>query len=195
MKTRQMFSGINYNTHHFLKAKLDELYDNRWIDYYMFIHHKKENGKNAEFHENKDHTHVILYPARQIDTRDLLKEFAEFTKDNPLPLNFTKLFKIVHKDKDLEWLLYILHDPIYCRAKCMEKQYTYTPAEIISNDDDVRDDLLFRAYHETEFYHDKSIQDKIIKQNMNGSDLITNGYVPISKACGYHHYMQMLKGG
>lgn len=190
MKTKLKVSNISYNSIPFLESKLKELVDANKIDFYMYIFHK------AELDENSDHIHIIFYPTRNIDTKELDSLFTEPDQTNILPLGLSKKWKPVYKDHDLDWILYVLHDPVYCKATSKgEKKFTYTPNDIISNDERTKQDLIFQSYHETEFYHDKAITEMIIDNNLSGTDLLTNGYVSIKNACAYHHYVQMLKGG
>lgn len=190
MKTKLNVSNISYNTIPFLDSKLKELVNSNKIDFYMYIFHKAEEG------ELSNHIHIIFYPTRGIDTKELDCLFTEPDPNNILPLGMSKKWKPVYKDCDLEWILYVLHDPVYCKAKSKGlKKYLYIPENIISNDERTKQDLIFQAYHETEFYHDKAITEMIIDNNLTGSDLINNGYVSIKNACAYHHYVQMLKGG
>lgn len=186
-----MISNISYNSIDYLRNKCDELVKCGDIDFYMFIFHHKEEC------ELDDHIHIILYPSHQIDTKKFDKHFIEFRlDDSELPFGFSKVWKPVSKDCDLEWILYVLHDEVYCKAKCKgDKKFRYLPKEIISNDERTKQELVFSAYHETSFYHDLEIQKLIIDNNMNGADLIKNGYVPIKQACSYHHFTQMLNGG
>lgn len=190
MKTKLKVSNISYNTIPFLDEKLKELVDAKKIDFYMYIFHK------AEENELSDHIHIIFYPTKSIDTSELDVLFTQPVDYNDLPLGMTKIWKPVYKNHDLEWVLYALHDKVYCKAASKgEKKYTYTPNDIISNDERTKQDLIFQAYHETEFYHDLAITQMVIDNNLSGTDLLTNGYVSIKNACAYHHYIQMLKGG
>lgn len=185
-----MISNISYNTPTYLKKKLDKLVDDGEINFYIFIFHKREDD------ELSDHIHLIMYPDKIVDTKKLEKEFIEFEIGEELPLGVSKKWKTVSKDCDLDWILYVLHDEIYCKAKCKgEKKYRYTSDEFVTNDIRTLKDLVFSAYHETEFYHDIEIQRLIKENNMSGADLIQNGYVPIKNACAYHHFTQMLQGG
>ena len=190
MKTKQKQSNISYNSIDWLKTKCDELIDKGDIIFYIFIPHKAEDD------ELENHIHIILYPAKQIDLTNWDKHFLEYNINTHMFDGFSKVWKTVHKDSDLEWILYVLHDPVYCKAKCIkEKKYLYSFDEFITNDIRTLNNLIFRAFHETEFYHDLEIVNLIQDKGYSGSDLIKNGYVPIKQACAYHHFEQMIKGG
>lgn len=188
MKTRLIISNISYNTEAFLKGVLDSLVSEGYIKFYMYIFHKAEDD------ELKDHFHIILYPDGTLDTNQIYPKFIQPDIDDEYPLCVTRMWQTVAKDKDLEWILYVLHDKLYCRLKCgYEKKYTYLSDDLKSSDRFALSNLLYRAYHETDIYHDMEIIKKIKDEHFQTKKLIENGFISIKQAPAYHHFIQLLK--
>lgn len=189
MKSKKTISFISWNTIPFLYKTLDSLYNEQIVQYFITIEHK------AEEDEKKDHSHVILFPNVSIDYMDLKIRFCEPQLHGLQPLGISFRPQYVGKDCEYDWLLYNLHDPNYIRSKYKEmKKYSYKPDDFYSPDINTLEDMIYQAYHTTDFYKDKVIND-LLKNGVSPTKLIDNGYIPIKDACSYHHYFQMTKEG
>ena len=186
-KSKKTVSFISWNTTSFLINKLEELYHQQKITYYIFIFH------HAEGDDLYDHHHVILFPHVPLDYFDLKAQFIEPQKNGLLPLGISFQPKYVSKDCEYDWILYVLHDPDYLKSKYKEvKKYIYSRDKLISPDERTLQDMISTAYSQTEFHKDRIIND-LLKKGVSPSYLIENGYIPIKDACSYHHYIQMTK--
>lgn len=104
--TARPISTISYNTAPFLKAQLDTLLKSRKISDYRFIHHSGEDG-------DKDHFHVWVVPnSNRLDAVALREFFNEVDLSSDRPLGCMPFRK---SDID-NWLLYVIHDPVYLVA-------------------------------------------------------------------------------
>lgn len=176
-------STISYNTDKFLTMQLDSLVSCRKIRFYMFINHL------AEAAELSNHKHLLVVPDERIDTRDLDDIFKEPDPDNILPLD-CKDWNVT--SNILDWILYAVHDPLYCAEKHKElKQYTYTKEDIHCNDKKILENYYYMAYHEFSFWKNS----KFIKLLNNGhtpQDLVKNGYVSMSEMVNFHYFCKNL---
>lgn len=190
MRTKQNISTICYNTDKFLKFQLDELISSNLIDFYAFCRHKKECD------EKKDHIHLFLMPSKQIETSDLNVRFTEKEKDKDIYTGTCGIWHTVGKNNTSDWLLYTLHDPVYLKIKgCTDRVYAYTLDDFITSSIDGLNELYYDALHTSKCYFDKHIRDKILESknpHQTGVELVKNGYVPLSSACSYHHFLQMI---
>lgn len=115
MATQNPISTVSYNSEAFLKEKLDSWVEAHWIQAYMYIAHKGEDG-------DKDHFHVRIEPNRRLDAMDLTAELQEWVDDNGKPIS-----KDIGKkprgcrpwrpSKEEDAVLYYLHDPDYLAIK------------------------------------------------------------------------------
>lgn len=104
MATTKPISTISYNTVPFLKEKLDNWVKAHWIQAYMFIHHKGEDG-------DKDHIHLRIEPNKSLDPMNLTEELKEYEPGNNKPLTVRPW----RSSKEEDWILYIVHDPEYLK--------------------------------------------------------------------------------
>lgn len=115
-------STISYNTDKFIESVLNELKDARKIRFWMYINHLPEE---AEAHKHK---HLLLSPDERIETRELDDLFCEDDPNNELPL---KCIDWNVSSNICDWILYVLHDPLYCAEKHKElKKYVYKKEDI-----------------------------------------------------------------
>lgn len=106
MATQKPTSTISYNTIPFLKEKLEDWLSYHWIQAYMFIWHKGEDG-------DKDHIHLRIVPNKRLDVMELSEILKEYDSDNKLPLGVRPWTF----SKEEDWILYVLHDPEYMKIK------------------------------------------------------------------------------
>ena len=191
MLTRITTSTITYNTPQFLKLKCDELIEEGKIDFYAFVPHKKESD------ELKDHNHLMMIPSCQIDTKKMDIHFEQPTSDNEKSLGTCTIWKTVGKHTS-DWILYCLHDLVYCRAKGYnDRLYTYNPEDFYVSSRDGFNELVFEAYHSSQFYYDKQIRERVFNAQSHygeGINLVKNGYIPMKEMCSFHHFLQMIDG-
>lgn len=133
MTTSKLVSTVSYNTKEFLINKLNELVEIEIIEFYILIEHEPEAD------EKKKHFHVLLYPAKRIDTVKLRKKFEEYDPSSELPLcclpfQQTKRFS--------DWYLYAIHSPIYLASKLESRKHIYNDNDLITNDYDYLHHLI-----------------------------------------------------
>lgn len=189
MRTKQNVSTICYNTTEYLKFQLDELIESGFIDFYAFVKHKKE------CEEKKDHIHLFAMPSKQIETSFLNVRLTQ--KINEEYTGSCGIWHTVGKNNISDWLLYALHDPVYLRLKGInDRIYAYDIKDFITSSEDGLNELYYDALHSSKCYFDKHIRDKIMKSKTpykTGVELVKNGYVPLTNACSFHHFLEMIK--
>ena len=109
--TKSPISTISYNTEEFLKSRLEEWYECHWIQAYMYIKHKGEDG-------DKDHIHLRIIPNMRLDPMDLSLELREYEPGNDKPLGVRPW----QNSKEEDWILYAVHDKDYLRIKYGKKE-------------------------------------------------------------------------
>lgn len=178
-----LISTISYNTDKFLDHVLNELVQARKIRFYMYINHAPEK-EELEFHK-----HLLVCPDERIETRDLDDKLQEPDPNNVLPLKCIN-WEVTHNI--LDWILYGVHDPVYCAEKHKElKQYTYTKEDIHCNDKKILDTYFYKSYHEFSFWKNS----KFIKLLNNGAtpqDLVKKGYVSMSEMVNFYYFCRNL---
>lgn len=183
MKTRKSISSISYNTTAFLRDRLNELISLGHISYYFFIEH------NAESNEKKDHTHLFLEPAKQIQTDDICKFLIQPDPFNHgLPLK-TMPFMSSHFS---DWYLYVLHDPVYLSSKGLHREYSYRKEFIEASDPDILDYLVMEISN-----LEVTGMDKILSAVQSGHsfrDMVMRGQVPIEQFRNYEQVYHFLSG-
>ena len=190
MRTKQNLSTITYNTIPFLKCHLEEWKDSKLIDFWAFVPHKKEAD------EKKNHIHLFIMPNKQVDTNDLDSWLSQPVKDSEKPLGTCSIWHTVGKNNTSDWLLYCLHDIVYCKLKGYnDRVYVYTLDDFYTSNRDGLEEMYFDALHSSKFYFDKQIRDKILESKdpqLTGRKLVRDGYIPLSSSCSFHHFLQMI---
>lgn len=136
MKTKRLISTVGYNSPAFLASTLGRLYDAGLVEWAHYIKHLPEED------EAKAHWHIVIQPARAIDTRALQREFEEIDLEKPgkplgvLPFRFSSNLD--------DWLLYAIHDAGYLAAKGQVRKHHYARQEVLST----CPDLLSEQWHE-----------------------------------------------
>ena len=136
MKTRRLISTVGYNTPGFLASTLSRLYDSGLVEWCHYIRHEPEED------EAKAHWHIVLQPAKAIETRALQREFEELDLENPgkplgvLPFRFSSNLD--------DWLLYAIHDAGFLAAKGQVRKFHYDRDAVQST----CPDLLAEQWHE-----------------------------------------------
>lgn len=135
MKTTKPLSTISYNSIGFLIGVLDRLVKKDILAFYAFIRH------DAEEDENKDHCHLYLEPAQQVDTIWLKKQFLEPDPAHPdIPLGILPW----NKSKFGDWYWYGLHDKAYLMGKGESRKYHYEPSQVLTSDPEYLAELVRR---------------------------------------------------
>lgn len=107
MATQKPISTISYNTEPFLREVLERLYKAHIIQSYQYIFHVGEDC-------DKNHIHLRIEPNKRIDPMDLSVDFLEFDPvrpDKPLSVRPWR------PSKEVDWILYAVHDPEYLMIK------------------------------------------------------------------------------
>lgn len=176
-------STISYNTDNFLTNRLEELKSARKIRFWFWIDHLPEAD------ELKKHKHLLICPDERIDTRELDDFFIEDDPDNDLPL---KTIDWNVTSNILDWILYAVHEPLYCAEKHKElKKYTYDKHNIITSDQDILDNYFYMAYHEYNFWKNSKFI-KLLNDGHTPYDLVKNGYVSMSEMVNFHYFCKNL---
>lgn len=188
MITRTPFSSISYNTDDFLICKLNELIDNRTLQFWCFINHKPE-GVTEEGEEKKAHKHVLMVPNGQIDTFSLVKYFEEpdLTCDKPLDM------KAYKHSQFADWYLYALHDKDYLYSKGKVRKYHYVRDNFFCSDDDYLNELIFTS----DFTKWKKVADfrDGVKRGISFGTFLQNGFIPIQQIFQYEKAYKIMKDG
>lgn len=131
MKTRLPITTVSYNTQPFLITKLEELRKAKVITCWFFVEHL------AEVDEKKDHIHLYIRLAKDVQTDDLLDEFLEPDMEHPdKPLKCLS-FRSCKSFGD--WYLYVKHDPLYLAKKGQTRAYQYSRDAFVCSDEDELD--------------------------------------------------------
>lgn len=171
MKTRLPITTISYNTQPFLITKLEELRKAKVITCWFFVEHL------AEVDEKKDHIHLYIRPAKDIQTDDLLDEFLELDMEHPdKPLKCLS-FRVCRSFGD--WYLYVKHDPLYLAKKGQKRAYQYDRDAFVCCDEDELD-YAISEIDMTEY----SAMGRIIQGIRDGltfQEFLNQGNVPIQQ--------------
>lgn len=182
MRTSKQISTISYNSPVFLEQKLQELARNHKISDYMYIYHY------AEEDEKKNHIHLWIKPNTLLDTMDLQKHFTELDIKNPTkPLKCID-FRISNSD---DWILYTQHFEPYLATKGESRQYHYEKDDFQYYDEDTFDDLYNHAFKGSEWAKRNQILQQLVQNQLNPSDLILNGTVPLNMASQLNSFKYM----
>lgn len=130
MKTTKPLSTISYNSFGFLTGKLKDLTANDILKFWAFIEHMPEED------EKKNHFHVFMLPAKQVDDVWLQKQFIE-----PDPQGARKCL-LVEKSKFVDWYWYVLHDARYLASKGQSRKFHYLPEQVFSSEPDYLAELV-----------------------------------------------------
>lgn len=172
MKTQKPVAGISYNTPEFLKQLIQSWYENGIISFGAFIQHK---GESIGGDLDKDHIHVFLEPAQQVQTLLLEHESYEIPENSIKPLKVLGL----SSSKFDDWCLYTLHDPQYCVEKGLEKQYHYSLEEYWCTDDDT---FNYKVSMIAETRKAGMLEARIVQMinnGMNWEQILRSGLIPI----------------
>ena len=133
VRTRKPISTISFNSKEYLVLKLEELQKAKKISFWAFIKHKPEDDEGGK----KEHFHVFIEPAVQIQTEDLRQELTEIYPGEEKP---RKCLTFVSSNFD-NWYMYGLHDKRYLACKGQSRIFHYSADDFCSSDDD---EILFR---------------------------------------------------
>lgn len=173
MLTICKLSTISYNTTDFLVHVLNSLMEAQKISFWAFIEHEPEDE------ELKAHKHLLIIPDTRLSTTDLSDAFLEYDPENPtLPLRCIDWRKT---SCIYDWLLYGIHDSVYCKLKYGEdKKYHYEQEQVKNSDKFQMANYWYEAYHEFKFWKSQKFQ-KFLKNGMTAKQLVKNGYVSMGE--------------
>lgn len=182
MKTRLPISTISYNTPAFLEVKLEELRRAHIISVWFYIKHK------AEADEKRDHIHLWVLPAKQIQTDELVDELVEPVPGSDVPL------KSLHfkSSKFPDWYMYCMHDAVYLSRKNQSRQYHYSKDDFVCSDRDELDAMV--ADIDMTAGSSTSIIVEARKQGKSFYDLVMQGVVPIPQFSSWLTAFEYLSG-
>lgn len=184
MKTRLPITTISYNTQPFLITKLEELRKAKVITCWFFIEHL------AEVDEKKDHIHLYIRPAKDIQTDDLLDEFLELDLEHPdKPLKCLS-FRVCRSFGD--WYLYVKHDPLYLAKKGQTRAYQYDRAAFVCCDEDELD-YAISEIDMTEY----SAMSRIVQGVRDGltfQEFLMQGNVPVQQFIQFQRAWDTIAG-
>lgn len=168
MKTKRLVSTIGYNTEGFLASTLDRLVNAGLIDWAHYIRHEPEED------EAKAHWHIVLMPAKSVDTNALAKQFQEVDLAHPdkplgvLPFRFSASLD--------DWLLYAVHDAGYLASKGQRRKYHYARTDVLST----CPDLLAEQWREVNLakYGLGEVLAEAVKQKLPWEAVIASGVIP-----------------
>ena len=134
MNTRKPISTVSFNSRPFLLNKLNELTNAGILEFWACVFHQAEPDEINDESGHKDHAHVYMKPAKQIQTVDLRNEFKEPDPTNKegKPLGCL----VVVSSKFDDWYLYALHNPYYLASKGQSRVYEYKPEDVLSSNED-----------------------------------------------------------
>ena len=183
MRTSKPISTISYNSPDFLRSKLEEFTRNHVLSSWFFVQHR------AEKDERKDHIHVYCVPNKMLDTMCLQDALRELDADNPTkPLGCIDFCSSKADDA----CLYFAHDEDYLAWKGEKREFHYGYDEFTYSDADWFEDVVFHAYHASEFAS-KSKVIKALKEGVSPVDIVMTGLAPIQMATSLRALVQMAR--
>lgn len=188
MRTSKPISTISYNTQEFLVHQLDVLVKSHKISDYMFVNHF------AEEDESKNHIHLWMKPNTLLDTMDLQKHFLELDPKHPTkPLRCID-FRPSNSD---DWILYSQHYKPYLASKGESREYHYTRDDFVFCDELTFEELYNHAFKGSEWAKRYQILEQLNSGQINPTQLILNGTVPLQMATQLNafKFMQTRYGG
>lgn len=167
MKTKRLIGTITYNTPMWLAVNMPKWVDSGICDWAHWIRHEPETD------ETKAHYHLIMMPAKTLDTGALTKLTYEIDPGNPemclhcQPWRFSKLD---------DWILYCLHDPNYLASKGQSRDLHYKLSDI----DSTCHDLLEEQYRQIDLrrYGIGEKLKEMIKAGKDWDDVLISGLIP-----------------
>lgn len=184
MKTRLPFSTISYNTRAFLEGKLNDLVRSRVLSEWYAIEHKGEDDEAGK----KPHFHVLMIPARGIQTDDVRQELIEYDPqhpDQPRKCLFCKFSKFGH------WYLYGLHDKAYLAAHQQSRRYHYRHEDFFGSDLDCFNARVREVDIVGELGAFKQME-AAIDQGFTFEQFFRQGRVPVSQVNAYEKAWQLM---
>lgn len=183
MNTIRTISNISYNSPDHLRHVLTSLAKRGVIDWAYWIFHK------ADCDELKDHAHLVLKPAKRIDTAQLKSLFDELDPQNPhRPLSVTSKWNPCNSLDD--WLLYAVHDTKYLQSKGQERNFHYTFDDIEATDlDALRSD--WNSIDRRKFDRLNALYNAV-QQSVPFHTLIMTGVIPIAQSVPFERLYNSL---
>lgn len=181
MGTKKPISTISYNTPSYLVMRLQELKSACILSEWAFIRHKGEltDLNDPESKREKDHCHLLLLPARNIEPEDIRRKLQEVDPSNPKPLGCMP-FNPTHSLSD--WYLYGCHDKAYLEKKGERKEfYDYPDDCFIVSDCDWFADIVSTA-RSLQVDPVENVLRRDAKNGLSWTDVVGRGDVPIMKA-------------
>ena len=182
MKTTKACSTISYNTLDFLKYKLDQLVQRRYISFYAFVKHY------AEEDERKDHIHLIVIPNGQIQTDTISDILQELDSANPLKQLGVMPWR---SSKWADWYLYSSHDKAYLASKGQSRKYHYTRDDVVCSDTDI----LNEEIHQMDMSKLSKVKalNQAISDGVPFEELLARGQIPVQQVYAFRQTYDLLQ--
>lgn len=182
MNTIKTISNISYNSLDYLERVITSLCERGVIDWAYWIPHK------ADVDELKDHAHIVLKPAKRIDTQALKHEFDELDPNNVKPLSVTSKWNPCNSMED--WLLYAVHDKRYLASKGQVRNIEYAFEDIRATDlDALRAD--WNSIDRRKFDRLQMVEEAV-RNDVPFYVLLQQGVVPIQQIMQYQQLYYQL---
>lgn len=175
MKTTKPISTISYNSADYLALKLEALRKARKIEFWAFIEHQPEED------EDKAHKHVLVHPAKLIQSEDIRDELMEFDPTHPKKPLGCQPFR--HTATFGDWYLYGKHDPAYLASKLESRKYHYKHDDFRTSDDDFLNELVKDIDRTTSTPYGRMRE--AIKQGLSFDEYVALGGVPLPQIIPY----------
>lgn len=175
VKTTKPISTISYNSAEHLEFKLEALRKARIIEFWAFIEHQPEED------EDKAHKHVLVHPAKLIQTEDIRDELKEFDPTHPTKPLGCQPFR--HTATFGDWYLYGKHDPAYLTSKLESRKYHYKHDDFRTSDDDFLNELVKDIDRTTSTPYGRMRE--AISQGLSFDEFVALGGVPLPQIIPY----------
>lgn len=182
MKTRKPVTTISYNSPEYLMLKLEELRRAKIISVWFFLEHQPEED------EKKEHIHLYIMPAKQIQTDDIVDELREFDPLHPEAPRKCLHFRSCHSFPD--WYLYTIHDKGYLLSKNQKRKYSYLQEEFVCSDSDELNEMV-REIDMTEYSAFARMR-SAFDQGLSFQEYFLRGSVPIQQIRQYQIAWEVL---
>lgn len=181
MKSKKPFSTISYNTAEWLVIRLSELHARRFIDFWSFVKHHKEDD------ESKDHIHLFIIPNGQQDT-DQIRDYLE----EPDPKNPRKPLGCMpfQSSKWGDWKQYCDHDVRYLMSKGQTRKYHYNNADYSVSDEQYFSELNHQI-DRSKLTANQLIIDAV-KEGRSFESLVMTGQIPVQLIAQYKQMYDMV---
>lgn len=179
MNTAKPFATISYNSKEFLKTQLDQMMEDKTLEFYCFISHLPEED------ERKEHIHLFVIPMYKMDTEDFRDRLVE-----PIPGDLPRRCLPCVSSKFVDWYLYGLHDRDYLAMKMETRKYKYQREEMVTPDYE----YFIQLIHRCDFSKWKRQRrfKEMVESGETFDSLCSNGFIPAQLIYQYQKLYQSM---